>query len=80
MRYTRGKQVALYVCKGNNTRYKEFKEIRGYLGNLTIRENITSTSHCNRIDPTFIWRRKALTDGRNTVFFGSFRVVKVKNK
>jgi hypothetical protein len=37
----------------------------------------------NDLDPTFIWRRKFLVDGRNTVFFqknGSLRVVKVKSE
>ncbi|PEL95788.1 hypothetical protein CN977_15185 [Bacillus thuringiensis] len=37
----------------------------------------------DRLDKTFIWRRKALADGRNTIFFqknGKLHVVKVKSK
>ncbi|WP_255289716.1 hypothetical protein [Bacillus thuringiensis] len=37
----------------------------------------------NRLDPTFKWRRKALVDGRNKVFFqkdGWLYVIRVKTQ
>lgn len=82
MRYARGKQLTLYVCKGTNEDYKRFKKMRGAIGNMTIEENVTLPPYCNEVDPTFIWRRKALVDGRNTVFFQNdgLRVIKVKTQ
>ncbi|MGX5574088.1 hypothetical protein ACWKTS_22415 [Bacillus toyonensis] len=82
MKHARGKQLALYVCKGNNTRYKEFKEIRGCIGNLTIQENVTSTSYCEQLDPTFKWHRDF--HGMNIVSFNrkgeSFKTYVIKGR
>ncbi|MBY0596143.1 hypothetical protein [Bacillus bingmayongensis] len=71
MRYTRGKQLALYVCKGANEDYKRFKKMRGAIGNMTIEENVTLPPYCNEVDPTFRWERglNAKNTVSNLIFF-----------
>lgn len=58
MRYARSKQLALYVYQGSTERYKEFKKLRGSMGNLKIDENVTLSPYCNTLDITFKWERE----------------------
>lgn len=58
MRYARSKQLALYVYQGSTERYKEFKKLRGSMGNLKIDENVTLSPYCNALDITFKWERE----------------------
>ncbi|PHC86060.1 hypothetical protein COF42_17260 [Bacillus wiedmannii] len=58
MRYARSKQLALYVYQGSTERYKEFKKLRGSMGNLKIDENVILSPYCNALDITFKWERK----------------------
>ncbi|CAM4012441.1 hypothetical protein BAMA_12510 [Bacillus manliponensis] len=71
MRYARGKQLALYVCKAANEDYKRFKKMRGAIGNMTIKENRMSLPYCSRLDPTFRWERglNAKNVVTNLIFF-----------
>lgn len=85
MRHSRIKQLALYVYQGSTERYKNFKNQRCSCGtkNFTIDENVKSQPYCKTIDPTFNWRRKALVNGKNTVFFqkdGWLHVIRVKTQ
>lgn len=73
MRHTRNRQMTK-IGEENFMGMKNFKisTIRKFDGKFP-----------NRLDPTFKWRRKALADGRNTVFFQkneTLKVVKAKNK
>lgn len=70
MRHTRNRQLV------NSTKDRNFMKCRNY--EIEFMKGMK-----NDLDPTFIWRRKFLVDGRNTVFFqknGSLRVVKVKSE